>query len=203
MGNANVSILGHSDDPKAMHSVFDITKFIAHTFFTSHSPLYRVIFQAPPFSKPLFFIPVTLYTSCFLSSCLQTCFASSLVRVPVFAALSCSGSQSCEHFESCFSSYECIIVLCSAHSQKFRKGKTKDFLPFLFTLHQGLHLLLFLLPSLQDTFSPLKVLLFFEYIPFLKQVKKAFAFPERGRWQNCDKPILQAVSRVSGLPESH
>lgn len=78
------------------------------------------------------------------------------------------------------------------------------FLPFLFPPHQGLHLLLFLLPSLQDTFSPLKFLLIFEYIPFLKQVKKAFAFPEWGRWQNCDKPVvLQAVSRVPGFPEGN
>lgn len=133
--------------PNAMYSVFPITELIAHTFFTFHCPLFRVIFQAAPFSKPLFFMPVILYTSCFLSFCLQTCSASSLVRVPVFAALSCFVSQSCEHVESFCFSYECINVLCSAHCQKFRKGEM-NFIPFLFPLHWGLHLLLFLLPSL-------------------------------------------------------
>lgn len=71
----------------SMYSVFPITELTAHTFCTSHDPLFRVFFQASPFSKPLFFMPVTLYTSCFLSFCLQTCFASSLVRVPPYPAL--------------------------------------------------------------------------------------------------------------------
>lgn len=188
----------------SMYSVFAITEFTAHTFCTSHDPLFRVFFQASPFSKPLFFMPVTLYTSCFLSFCLQTCFASSLVRVPVFAALSCFAFQSCECLESVCASYECIMVLCSAYSQKFRKGEMNGFLTFLIPPHQGLHLLLFLLPSLEDTFPPLKALLLFWSIPFLKQVKKAFAFPEWGKWQNCDKPVvLQDLSRVSEFPDGN
>lgn len=169
-----------------MYFVFPRVELAAHTFFASRDPLVRVIFQAPPFSKSLFFMPVT---SCFLSFRLQTCFASSLVRVPVFAALSFP-SQSCEHVDSFCSSYEGIAVLLSVCSQKCKKDEMSGFLPFLSPPHQGLNLLLFLLPSLQDTFSPLKVLLFFESIPFLKQVKKAFAFPKWGRWQNWDKPIV-------------
>lgn len=155
-----------------MYFVFLIIELTAHTFFTSQDPLVRVIFQAPPFSKPLFM----QVTSCFLSFCLQTCFASSLVRVPVFSALSFP-SQSCEHGDSFFSSYEGIAVLRSACSQECKKGEMNGFLPFIFPPHQWLHLLVLLLPSLQYTFSPLKVLLFFESIPFLKQVKKAFCFP--------------------------
>lgn len=155
-----------------MYSVFPVTELPARTFFTPHDPLFRVIFQAPPFSKPLFFMPVTFYTSCFLSFCMQTCFASFLVKVSVFAALSFP-SQSCEHVNS-FCSYEYITVLCSAYSQKFRKGEMSCFLPFLFPPH---HLLLFLLPSLQDTFPPLKVLLLFESIPFLKTSQESICFP--------------------------
>lgn len=189
-----------------MYSGFPITELTAHTFCTSHDPLFRVIFQASPFSKPLFFMPVTLYTSCFLSFCLQTCFASSLVRVPVFAALSCSAFQGYECLESFCASYECIMVLCSAYSQKFRKGEINGFLPFLFPPHQGLFSFCSCFFShLSKTLFPLlRFSCFFESIPFLKQVKKAFAFPEWGRWQNCDKPIvLQTLSRDSEFPEGN
>lgn len=70
-------------------------------------------------------------------------------------------SQSCKHVDSFCSSYEGIAVLSSVCSQKCKKDEMSGFLPFLSPPHQGLHLLLFLLPSLQDTFSPLKVFLFF------------------------------------------
>lgn len=76
IGSENPSTWGRSDDPKVIYSITPVTDLTAHTFFTSQDPLVRVIVQAPLFSKPLFLMPVTLHTSCFLCFCLQTYFSS-------------------------------------------------------------------------------------------------------------------------------